>query len=185
VTFTSHSLFIRSSTRDALDPRGEAIRLPTIFITRPGCVYAYTSRLTRVLSIVSAEASPCGIQTRFYASFSFSERSGARALHTRPASPTGETKGGEGRGFLHGAGRSEAWAPLTSGTLYRLGRPRISLSAFLPRYRIIFIGAEIEGPKFESSLHPSQALHSPHNGGPNRGNEGGEGARVPARGRSK
>jgi hypothetical protein len=84
--------------------------------------------------------------------------------------PNREMNEARGRGFLHGAGRSEAWAPLTSGTLYRRGRPRISLSAFLTLGTASSLsGAEIGGPKFESSpcTHP-QALHSPHTGGPNR-----------------
>jgi hypothetical protein len=83
-------------------------------------------------------------------------------------------EGGEGREFLHGAGRSESWAPLTSGTLYRPGRPRISLaSAFLP----LGTASSLSGPKsrgrnLKAPPAPiAHALHSPTEWRAQPGNE--------------
>jgi hypothetical protein len=69
---------------------------------------------------------------------------------------------------------------MTSGTLYRLGRPRLSLrplsSPSVPHH--LYRGAEIEGPKFER-LRPEPMAHALHSAPTERpaqlGNEGGEG----------
>ncbi len=84
-----------------------------------------------------------------------------------------------GRGFLHGVGRSESWAPLISGlvrliggcTVYRPGRPRISLrplsSPSVPHH--LYRGPKSRGRNFKISPCTHRRLCTrPQNGGPNR-----------------
>jgi hypothetical protein len=90
-----------------------------------------------------------------------------------------ETNEARGRGFLHGAGRSESWAPhdIRSGQAHRrlYGVPTGPPSHFPPlrrfphpRYRIIFI----EGPNFEmlrpQPIAPCSALAPHRMAGPTR-----------------
>jgi hypothetical protein len=89
------------------------------------------------------------------------------------ARPNRETNEARGRGFLHGAGRTESWAPHDIRYVVPTGPPsHFPPSVFLPLGTASSLsGAEIEGPKFERLRpRPSHVLCTrPHGvAGPQR-----------------